>query len=146
MRGVLPPSVGGVPVIPSESRRPVFSTPPLRKKARRDASDGHPPALLKSVNGCSKVRSRRLGLRDCWGIGSNGAGVLIEVTEDQFEIQGNCVIHRPTRARVYFDPGGAEPIRVNWGSAGRCSDRGEMYDASEIMELAIQLSRQGARE
>jgi hypothetical protein len=51
------------------------------------------------------------------------------VTEDQFDIEENSVLHKPTNARFSAYPGRPEGHLVNWGHAGSALPNGDNFKA-----------------
>lgn len=68
------------------------------------------------------------------------------VTEDQFKVEENDVIHVPTNARWTAYPGRAEPHLYSPGMMGSRLPTGEDYRREDAEPIAIKLlaSRPGA--
>jgi hypothetical protein len=63
------------------------------------------------------------------------------VTEDQFDIEENSVVHRPTNARFSAYPGRPEGHLVNWGITGSVLPNGDDFDREDVANLALELLR-----
>jgi len=61
------------------------------------------------------------------------------VTQDQFELLGRSLVHRPTGAHFSIYPDASSLGMVNWASAGERLRTGEDYDRDEIGQVASQL-------
>jgi hypothetical protein len=65
-----------------------------------------------------------------------------KVTLEQFEIQANAVIHTPTGAKFFADPGRPEISKLNWGGAGGLLKNGDNYRREDVQAIAEQLLKQ----
>jgi hypothetical protein len=61
------------------------------------------------------------------------------VTEDQFDIEENSVVHRPTNARFSACPGRPEGRLANWGHAGAELPNGDDFDRDDVARVALKL-------
>ena len=69
-----------------------------------------------------------------------------KVTEDQFKVEENAVVHLPTNARWTAYPGRAEPHLYSPGMIGSVLRSGEDYWSEDVEPIAIKLlaARPGA--
>lgn len=61
------------------------------------------------------------------------------VTEDQFQVDENEVVHRPTGARWTAYPGRPEPHLCSAGMLGSLLPSGEDYRREDVERVALQL-------
>jgi hypothetical protein len=61
------------------------------------------------------------------------------VTDDQFEIEDNEVVHLPTGARWTAYPGRAEPHLYSAGMIGSVLPNGEDYRLDDVQPIALRL-------
>jgi hypothetical protein len=55
---------------------------------------------------------------------------MTSVSEDQFDVEGDRVVHRPTSAAFYW---------INWGSSGADFPNGDNFDRAAILRVAKKL-------
>ena len=60
-------------------------------------------------------------------------------TTDQFDIEENTVVHRPTSARFTAYPGIAEPHQKTLGLLGSVLPNGHDYREHEVIQIARSL-------
>ena len=63
------------------------------------------------------------------------------VTQDQFEIEANSVVHKPTNARFLACPGRPEGHLVYWGHAGSALQNGDQFKREDVANMALELLR-----
>jgi hypothetical protein len=64
---------------------------------------------------------------------------MTEVKEDQFDVEGDCVVHRPTNAEFYSYRGIKDCEWINWGNAGNVLPNGSDFDRRDLMKVASKL-------
>jgi hypothetical protein len=63
------------------------------------------------------------------------------VTDEQFEIPENQVIHRPTGATWIARPGRPSAGMMCWAKCGEVLPSGEQFDCNEVEQAALRLLR-----
>jgi hypothetical protein len=64
---------------------------------------------------------------------------MTQVREDQFDVTENCVVHRPTRAEFWANPGMPTVHRWIWGRAGEVLANGDNFDGGDVLRVATKL-------
>lgn len=71
-----------------------------------------------------------------------------EAMADQFEWEGDNLIHRPTNARFWwsYPNSDSDNIGINWGNAGDRLENGEDYDRENVESVAFALLAKKRRQ
>ena len=61
------------------------------------------------------------------------------VSQEQFELMDDVVIHTPTGAKFTAYPGEGQPHNVNWGKCGDLLANGDDYSREDVFQCAKKL-------
>jgi len=65
--------------------------------------------------------------------------MTMPVVPNQFQVEKNKIVHKPTKATFIFDTGTTNFKNINWVSAAKPTSKDQDYRKDDIMRVAQQI-------